>query len=73
MISNCISLPLQLQSSVEEAQSRVFEMEQELSSLQRERDEAQKAALLLQSSVDQLTQVSKRLMVWSRYQPSPKV
>ena len=73
MISNCISLPLQLQSSVEEAQSRVFEMEQELSSLQRERDEAQKAALLLQSSVDQLTQVSKRLMVWSRYQSSPKV
>lgn len=73
MISNCISLPLQLQSSVEEAQSRVFEMEQELSSLQRERDEAQKAALLLQSSVDQLTQVSKRLTVWSRYQSSPKV
>ena len=73
MISNCISLPLQLQSSVEEAQSRVFEMEQELSSLQRERDEAQKAALLLQSSVDQLTQVSKRLTVWSRYQSRPKV
>lgn len=42
---------------MEEAQSRLLEMEQELSLLQRERDEAQKAAVLLQSSVDQLTQV----------------
>lgn len=49
--------PLQLQLSVEEAQSQVFEMEQELSLLQRERDEAQKAAVQLQSNVDQLTQV----------------
>ncbi|XP_031153874.1 coiled-coil domain-containing protein 18 isoform X2 [Sander lucioperca] len=45
-----------LQLSLEEAQSRVLQMEQELSSLRRERDEAQEAALLLQSSVDQLTQ-----------------
>lgn len=49
--------PLQLQLSVEEAQSRVLQMEQELSLLQRERDEAQKAAVQLQSNVDQLTQV----------------
>lgn len=42
---------------MEEAQSRLLEMEQELSLLQRERDEAQRAAVLLQGSVDQLTQV----------------
>ncbi|KAA8587730.1 hypothetical protein FQN60_016592 [Etheostoma spectabile] len=46
-----------LQLSLEEAQARVLQMEQELSSLRRERDEAQEAALLLQGSVDQLTQV----------------
>lgn len=57
VVSNGTFSPLQLQLSVEEAQSRVFEMEQELSLLQRERDEAQKAAVQLQSSVDQLTQV----------------
>lgn len=48
---------LQLQLSLEEVQPRVAEMEQELSSLQRERDEAQRTALLLQNSLDQLTQV----------------
>nr|XP_020471831.1 coiled-coil domain-containing protein 18 isoform X2 [Monopterus albus] len=45
-----------LQLSVEEGQSRVLEMEQELSLRQRERDEAQKTVLLLQTSVDHLTQ-----------------
>lgn len=49
---------MQLQLSVEEAQSRALEMEQELSVLHNERDEAQKAALLLQNSLDQLTKVS---------------
>lgn len=48
---------LQLQLSLEEVQFRAAEMEQEMSSLQRERDGAQKAALFLQSSLDQLTQV----------------
>lgn len=49
--------PLQLQLSLDEAQSRLFEMERELNLLHKERDEAQNAAALLQSSVDQLTQV----------------
>lgn len=48
---------MQLQLSVEEAQSQVLEMELVLSTLQKERDEAQRAAALLQNSVDQLTQV----------------
>ncbi|XP_075954725.1 coiled-coil domain-containing protein 18 isoform X1 [Anarhichas minor] len=50
-----------LQQSVEEAHSRMLVMEQELSSLQRQRDDAQDAGLLLQSSVDQLTQVGTLL------------
>lgn len=41
----------------------MLEMEPELSSLQRQRDEAQEAALRLQSSVDQLTQVRALLTV----------
>lgn len=41
---------LQLQLSVDEAHSRLFEAKQELTSLQRERDGAQ-------ASVEQLTQV----------------
>uniref|UniRef100_A0A8D3A116 Coiled-coil domain containing 18 n=1 Tax=Scophthalmus maximus TaxID=52904 RepID=A0A8D3A116_SCOMX len=45
-----------LQLSVEEAQSRASAMEQELCLCQRERDEAQEAALLLQTAVEQLTQ-----------------
>ncbi|GLD51194.1 coiled-coil domain-containing protein 18 isoform X1, partial [Lates japonicus] len=45
-----------LQLSVEEFQSRVLEIGQELCLLQRERDEAQKAALMLQTTVEQLTQ-----------------
>lgn len=49
--------PLQLQLSLDEAQSRLLEMERELNLLRQERDEAQNAAALLQSSVDQLTQV----------------
>lgn len=49
--------PLQLQLSAEEAQSQVLQMEQALGALQTERDEAQRAAALLQSCVDQLTQV----------------
>lgn len=49
--------PLQLQLSLDEAQSRLLEMERELKLLHQERDEAQNAAALLQSSVDQLTQV----------------
>lgn len=56
-VVSTVTFSLQLQLSVEEAQSRVFEMEQELGLLQRERDEAQKAAVQLQSNVDQLTQV----------------
>lgn len=55
--SKIIFYLLQLQLSLEEVQPRVAEMEQELSSLQRERDEAQRTALLLQNSLDQLTQV----------------
>lgn len=39
---------LQLQLSLEELQSRLLEMEQDLGSLQRERDEAQRDALRLQ-------------------------
>lgn len=54
---------LQLQLSVEEAQSQVLQMEQVLSTLQTERDEAQRAAAVLQNSVDQLTQVKKPLSV----------
>ncbi|KAM9719760.1 coiled-coil domain-containing protein 18 isoform 1-T1 [Menidia menidia] len=45
-----------LQLSMKEAQSRLSEMEEELGSLHRERDEAQRAALALQSSLEQLTQ-----------------
>lgn len=56
-VSKSIFSLLQLQLSIEEAQSRALEMEQELCSLMRERDEAQKAALLLQTTVEQLTQV----------------
>lgn len=63
VVSNSVFSHLQLQLSVEEAQSRVLEMEQELNSLQRERDDTQRAALLLQSSVDQLTQVRTLLTV----------
>lgn len=48
---------VQLQLAVEEAKSQVLQMEQVLSNLQKERDEAQRAANLLQNSVDQLTQV----------------
>lgn len=44
--------------SVEQAQSQVLEMEQELHSLQKERDEAQEATVLLKNSVEQLTQVT---------------
>lgn len=51
---------------MEEAQSRLLEMEQELSLLQRERDEALRAAVLLQSSVDQLTQVRTRVKFKNR-------
>lgn len=54
---------MQLQLSVEEAQSQVLEMELVLSTLQTERDEAQRAAALLQNSVDQLTQVKTPLGV----------
>lgn len=43
---------------MEEAQSQVLEMEQELRSLQKERDEAQEATVLLKNSVEQLTQVT---------------
>lgn len=59
IISECnvTASSLQLQLSVEEAQSQMLQMEQVLSTLQTERDEAQKAAALLQTSVDQLTQV----------------
>lgn len=49
--------PVQLQLAVEEAKSQALQMEQVLSNLQKERDEAQRAANLLQNSVDQLTQV----------------
>lgn len=49
--------PVQLQLAVEEAQSQVLQTEQVLSTLQKERDEAKKAIVLLQNSVDQLTQV----------------
>lgn len=49
--------PLQLQLSLDEAQSQLLEMERELNLLHQERDEAQNAAALLQRSVDQLTQV----------------
>uniref|UniRef100_A0A4W6FE73 Coiled-coil domain containing 18 n=1 Tax=Lates calcarifer TaxID=8187 RepID=A0A4W6FE73_LATCA len=45
-----------LQLSVEEFQSQVLEIGQELCLLQRERDEAQKTALMLQTTVEQLTQ-----------------
>ncbi|KAF3699148.1 Coiled-coil domain-containing protein 18 Sarcoma antigen NY-SAR-24 [Channa argus] len=45
-----------MQRSVEEAQSRMLEMEQEWTLLQSERDKFQKTALLLQTSLDQLTQ-----------------
>nr|XP_057923330.1 coiled-coil domain-containing protein 18-like isoform X1 [Doryrhamphus excisus] len=45
-----------LQLSVDQAHSRVLNMEQELRSLQRERDEAQAAAFQLQTSVEKLTQ-----------------
>lgn len=54
---------MQLQLSVEEAQSQVLQMEQVLSTLQTERDEAERAAALLQNSVDQLTQVKTPLSV----------
>lgn len=63
MVSNRIFSLLQLQQTVEEAQSRMSAMEQELSTLRRERDEAQDAALLLQSSIDQLAQVRTLLTV----------
>uniref|UniRef100_A0A3Q4M603 Coiled-coil domain containing 18 n=1 Tax=Neolamprologus brichardi TaxID=32507 RepID=A0A3Q4M603_NEOBR len=52
---------IQMVLSLEEVQPRVAEMEQELSSLQRERDEAQRTALLLQNSLDQLTQLQSSL------------
>lgn len=42
---------------MQEAQTRLLEVEQELSVVQRERDEAQEVALVLQSSVELLTQV----------------
>lgn len=42
---------------MEEAQSQVLQTEQVLSTLQKERDEAKRATVLLQNSVDQLTQV----------------
>ncbi|XP_058484472.1 coiled-coil domain-containing protein 18 isoform X2 [Solea solea] len=45
-----------LQLSVEEAQSRMLEIEQEVCLCQRERDEAQKCAVLLQTTVEELTQ-----------------
>ncbi|CAN9503205.1 unnamed protein product [Ophioblennius macclurei] len=45
-----------LQLSVENAQSRLLELELELSSLRRERDEAQESALQLQSSLNRLKQ-----------------
>lgn len=54
---------VQLQLSVEEAQSQVLQMEPVLRTLQTERDEAQRAAALLQNSVDQLTQVKTPLSV----------
>lgn len=66
VVSCDVFSPSQLQLSVEEAQSQLLEMEQELRSLQKERDEAQKAALLLQNSMDQLTQVSHLLLHYFR-------
>lgn len=48
---------VQLQLSLDQAQSRLLEMEQELKLFQRQRDGAQSAAALLQNSVDQLSQV----------------
>ncbi|XP_008431594.1 coiled-coil domain-containing protein 18 [Poecilia reticulata] len=45
-----------LQLSVEESLAQMLELEQQLGSVQTERDKAQKAALLLQTSVDRLTQ-----------------
>ncbi|XP_068605304.1 coiled-coil domain-containing protein 18 [Brachionichthys hirsutus] len=41
---------------LQKAQSRLLKLEHELRSLQKERDEAQRAAVFLQSSLDQLTQ-----------------
>lgn len=62
---------VQLQLSVEKAQSQVLQMEQELSTLQTERDEAQRAAALLQNSVDQLTQVKTPLSVRMKFMTDP--
>ncbi|XP_032421584.1 coiled-coil domain-containing protein 18 isoform X1 [Xiphophorus hellerii] len=45
-----------LQLSVEESLAQMLELEQQLGSVQTERDKAQKAALLLQTSLDQLSQ-----------------
>lgn len=49
--------PLQLQQSLDEAQSRLLEMEQELKLFHLQKNEAQNAAALLQNSLDQLSQV----------------
>lgn len=49
--------PLQLQQSLDEAQSRLLEMEQELKLFHLQRDEAQSAAAVLQDSLEQLSQV----------------
>lgn len=56
---------MQLQLAVEEARSQALQMEQVLSNLQKERDEAQRAANLLQNSVDQLSQVKTTVTVIS--------
>lgn len=66
VLSGCLC-GLQLQLSMEEARSRLLEMEQELTSLHEERAEAQKAAFLLQNSLDKLAQVRKLLSVWYKY------
>lgn len=50
-----------MQLSVEEARSQMLDVEQQLGSLKRERDEAQEAALLLQTSLDQLTEAGEHL------------
>lgn len=57
VLCNGVVSLLQLQVSLEEARSRVFEVEQEVHLCQRERDEAQKEVLLLQTTVERLTQV----------------
>lgn len=59
---------VQLHLSVTEAQSAALQMQQELISLEKERDAAQKTTVQLQVCLDQLTQVRKLRLLTQKVQ-----